>query len=65
MFGLPGGILLVVSVPFQKISRWENVCFSEHEYFKAALVEFEMIYRLCELLESVKNLIKIRTRVHI
>jgi len=40
----------MTSVPHKKILHWANVCFSEYEYFKDELAEFEMIYKFCELL---------------
>ena len=37
--------LLTISVP----SNNANICFSEHDYFRAEKVEFSMNYKLCEL----------------
>jgi len=41
---------LLGSVPSEKISHWAIVCFSEHNYFKAELADFEMNYKLFEWL---------------
>ena len=45
--------LLTISVPSTIILHWENICFSEHDYFRAALVEFSMNYKLCELYNTI------------
>jgi len=42
-----------ISVPSKKVLHWANVCFSDHEYFKPESTEFQMNYKLCELLETV------------
>jgi len=47
--------------PYKKILHWENICFSENGYFKSELAEFQMNYKLREILEYAQNLIKIRT----
>jgi len=39
--------------PLKKILHWANACFGEHEYFKADLAEFYMIYMLRDLLGKV------------
>ena len=36
---------LDISIPSKKILYWAMVCFSEHNYFKAELPEFEMNYK--------------------
>jgi len=40
--------LLTISVPFKIILHWANICFSEHDYFRAEKVEFSTNYTFCE-----------------
>jgi len=56
--------LLTISVPSKIILHWANICFSEHDYFRAEKVEFSMNYKLYELynkysLQSYQNTNKI------
>jgi len=41
--------LLTINVPSKIILHWANICFSEHDYFRAEKVEFSMNYQLCGL----------------
>ena len=41
--------LPTINVPSKIIFHWENVCFSEHDYFRAEYVEFSINNKFCEL----------------
>ena len=56
--------LLTISVPSKVILHWTNVCFSEHEYFRAEKVEFLMNYKLCELYNKYTILSKYEQNTH-
>ena len=47
--------LLTISVPSNIILHWANICFSEHDYFRAEYVEFSMNYKLCELYKNLQS----------
>ena len=45
------GNIYIQCLPYKKIVHWENVCISGNRYFKTDLAEFQMKYKVCELLQ--------------
>jgi len=56
--------LLTISVPCKIILHRANICFSEHDYFRAEQVEFSMNYKLCELYNKYTILSKYEQNTH-